>query len=127
MRVFQKEELFMRDDISITAKIRARALRQSLTDAERKLWYVMRDRRMQAVKFRRQAPVGPYIADFLCVKHKLVVEADGSQHGESVRDEARDAWFVRNDYRVLRFWNHEILKAQENVLATIAAACGLPW
>jgi very-short-patch-repair endonuclease len=127
MRVFQKEELFMRDDISTTAKIRARALRQSLTDAERKLWYALRDRRMQSVKFRRQAPVGPYIVDFLCVQHKLVVEADGSQHGESIRDSARDAWFVRNGYRILRFWNHEILKAQEDVLATIAAECGLPW
>jgi very-short-patch-repair endonuclease len=127
MRVFQREELFMRDDISITAKIRARSLRQSLTDAERKLWYALRDRRMQAVKFRRRAPVGPYIADFLCVQHKLVVEADGSQHGESARDEARDAWLARNGYRILRFWNHEILKAREDVLATIAAECGLPW
>ena len=117
----------MRDDISRTAKLRARVLRQSLTDAERKLWYALRDRRMQSDKFRRQAPVGPYIADFLCVRHKLVVEADGSQHGESIRDSARDAWFVRNGYRALRFWNHEILKAQENVLATIAAECGLPW
>ena len=117
----------MRDDISTTAKLRARALRQSLTDAERKLWYALRDRRMQSVKFRRQVPVGTYIADFLCVRHKLVVEADGSQHGESIRDSARDAWFVRNGYRVLRFWNHEILKAPEDVLATIAAECGLPW
>ena len=117
----------MRDNVPISAKPRARTMRQSLTDAERKFWYALRDRRMQSLKFRRQAPVGPYIADFLCVRHKLVVEADGSQHGEGIRDSARDAWFVRNGYRVLRFWNHEILKAQENVLATIAAACGLPW
>jgi very-short-patch-repair endonuclease len=127
MRVFEIEEFFMRGDISTTAKLRARALRQSLTDAERKLWYALRDRRMQSVKFRRQAPVGPYIADFLCIQHKLVVEADGSQHGDSIRDSARDAWLTHNGYRVLRFWNHEILKAQEKVLATIAAACGLPW
>jgi len=117
----------MRDDIPMLAKSRARALRQSLTDAERKLWYALRDRRMQTVKFRRQAPIGPYIADFLCVQHKLVVEADGSQHGESLQDEARDIWFMRNGYRVLRFWNHEILTAPDSVLATIAAECGLPW
>jgi very-short-patch-repair endonuclease len=117
----------MRDDIPISAKSRARAMRQSLTEAERKLWYALRDRRIQTVKFRRQAPIGPYIADFLCVQHKLVVEADGSQHGESLRDEARDVWFMRNGYRVLRFWNHEILTAQDSVLATITAECGLPW
>jgi very-short-patch-repair endonuclease len=117
----------MRDDIPISAKPRARKMRQSLTDAERKLWYALSNRCMQSVKFRRQAPLGPYIADFLCVRHKLIVDADGSQHGESIRDSARDAWFVRNGYRVLRFWNQEILKAQENVPATIAAACGLPW
>ncbi len=117
----------MRDDLPITAKPRARALRQSLTEAERKLWHALRDRRLQTVKFRRQAPVGPYIVDFLCVQHRLVIEADGSQHGENIRDSARDAWLTHNGYRVLRFWNHEVLKGQENVLATIAATCGLPW
>jgi 2-isopropylmalate synthase len=117
----------MRDDVSIAAKSYARAMRRAPTEAERKLWYALRDRRLQSVKFRRQAPIGPYIADFLCVQHKLVIEADGSQHGESPGDSARDAWFARNGYRVLRFWNHEILGAQENVLATVAAACGLSW
>jgi very-short-patch-repair endonuclease len=117
----------MRDDIPISAMPRARGLRQSLTDAERKLWYALRDRRMQTVKFRRQGPIGPYIADFFCVQHKLIVEADGSQHAESMRDGARDAWFIRNGYKILRFWNHEILMAQDSVLATIAAECGLPW
>ncbi len=117
----------MRDDIPATTKIRARTMRRTLTDAERRLWHALRDRRMQSVKFRRQAPVGPYIADFLCVQHKLVVEADGSQHGENARDNVRDAWFASNGYRALRFWNYEILTGRENVLATIAAACGLPW
>jgi len=117
----------MRDNVPRSTKSRARVLRQSLTDAERKLWCALRDRRMQSIKFRRQAPVGPYIADFLCVQHKLVVEADGSQHCENARDNAHDAWFGRNGYRVLRFWNQEIMTAQESVLATIAAECGLPW
>ena len=117
----------MRDDVPLSAKSRARTMRRALTDAERKLWCALRDRRLQTVKFRRQAPVGRYIADFLCVQRKLVVEADGSQHGENARDNVRDAWFASNGYRVLRFWNHEILTGQENVLATIAAACGLSW
>ena len=73
------------------AKSRARTMRAEPTEAERKLWYVLRDRRMQALKFRRQAPVGPYIVDFLCIAHRLVVEADGSQHAESKRDAIRDA------------------------------------
>jgi very-short-patch-repair endonuclease len=117
----------MRNDIPLAAKSRARDMRRTLTDAERKLWYALRDRRLQTVKFRRQAPIGFYIADFLCVQHRLVVEVDGSQHAQSSRDAARDAWLQRESYRVLRFWNHDVLTARESVLATIAAACGLPW
>ncbi len=117
----------MRNDIPLAAKSRARDMRRTLTDAERKLWYALRDRRLQTVKFRRQAPIGFYIADFLCVQHRLVVEVDGSQHAQSSRDAARDAWLQREGYRVLRFWNHDVLTAHESVLATIAAACGLPW
>jgi very-short-patch-repair endonuclease len=117
----------MRDDIPLSAKKRARAMRRKPTEAERKLWYTLRDRRMQNVKFRRQAPVGPYIADFLCVEHRLIVEADGGQHGESTRDSHRDAWLTKNGYKVLRFWNRDIFLNRESVVATIAAACGLPW
>jgi len=117
----------VRNEIPLAAKSRARDMRRTLTDAERKLWYALRDRRMQALKFRRQAPVGPYITDFLCVQHRLVVEVDGSQHAQSSRDATRDAWLQREGYRGLRFWNHEVLTTRENVLATIAAACGLPW
>jgi len=117
----------MRNDIPLAAKSRARDMRRTLTDAERKLWYALRDRRLQTVKFRRQAPIGFYIADFLCVQHRLVVEVDGSQHAQSSRDAARDAWLQREGYRVLRFWNHDVLTARESVLATIAVACGLPW
>jgi very-short-patch-repair endonuclease len=113
----------MRNNIPLAAKSRARDVRRTLTDAERKLWYALRDRRMQTVKFRRQAPIGFYIADFLCVQHRLVVEVDGSQHAQS----SRDAWLQREGYRVLRFWNHDVLTARESVLATITAACGLPW
>ncbi len=76
---------------------------------------------------RGRAPVGFYIVDFLCIAHRLVVEADGSQHTESKRDAVRDEWLTREGYKILRFGNHDILTARESVLATIAAACGLPW
>jgi very-short-patch-repair endonuclease len=117
----------MRNGIPLSAKSRARAMRREPTEAERKLWYALRDRRMQALKFRRQAPVGPYIVDFLCVAHRLIVEADGSQHVESKRDAIRDEWLMREGHVILRFSNRDILTARESVLATIAAKCGLPW
>jgi very-short-patch-repair endonuclease len=117
----------MRDHIPLAAKSRARAMRHEPTEAERELWYALRDRRMQALKFRRQAPVGPYIVDFLCIAHRLVVEADGSQHAENKRDAMRDQWLAQEGYKILRFGNRDILMARESVLATIAATCGLPW
>src|SRR5271166_2077920 len=80
----------------------ARAMRATPTDAERQLWCALRDRRMQALKFRQQAPIGRYIADFLCLAHRLVLEADGSQHAESRRDVVRDAWLAREGYTILR-------------------------
>ncbi len=120
-------EVRMRDDISVAAKSRARAMRVLPTDAERRLWYALRDRRLQMLKFRRQAPIGPYIVDFLCIAHRLIVEADGSQHAESRRDSVRDAWLRQQGYSVLRFSNRDILTTPESVLATIAATCGLPW
>ena len=117
----------MRDEIPRGAKKRARAMRRAPTEAERKLWRALRDRRLQAIKFRRQTPIGPYVADFLCVEHRLVVEADGSRHAQNTGDIVRDSWLTEHGYKILRFWNHDILTTQESVLATIAAACGLPW
>ncbi len=117
----------MRDDVPISAKKRARVMRRAPTESERKLWYALRDRRMQQLKFRRQAPVGAYIADFLCLEHRLIIEADGSQHADRIADRVRDAWFVAKGYSVLRFWNRDILFERESVLATIAASCGLSW
>jgi very-short-patch-repair endonuclease len=117
----------MRNDVPIFAKSHARAMRAEPTDAERRLWYALRDRRMQMLKFRRQAPIGPYIVDFLCVAHRLIVEADGSQHAKSKRDAARDAWLACEGYTILRFSNHDVLTARESVLETIAARCCLPW
>jgi len=70
--------------------------------------------------FRRQVPVGPYIADFLCFELRLIVEVDGGQHAESVRDVKRDNWLAQNEFRVLRFWNNDVLQNLEGVLTSLA-------
>jgi very-short-patch-repair endonuclease len=101
---------------ALTLTKAARELRSRMTDAERKLWFALKDRRFAAFKFRRQVPVGRYIADFLCFESRLVVEVDGGQHAESVRDVERDDWFARNEFRVMRFWNNDVLQNLEGVL-----------
>jgi very-short-patch-repair endonuclease len=98
----------------------ARQLRARMTDAERKLWFALKDRRFAAFKFRRQVPIGPYIADFLCFESRLILEVDGGQHAESVRDVERDNWLVRNEFRVLRYWNNDVLQNLEGVLTNLA-------
>jgi len=99
----------------------ARKLRSQMTDAERKLWFALKDRRFQSFKFRRQVPIGPYVADFLSYGSRLVVEVDGGQHADSVRDMKRDHWLAENDFRVVRFWNNEVLSNLEGVLTVLAA------
>ena len=96
--------------------LRARALRQTLTPAERILWHALRDRRFLGLKFRRQVPIGPYIADFFCAEHRLVVEADGGQHALSTTDADRDHWLAEHRFRTLRFWNDEVLTNLPGVL-----------
>ena len=106
-------------DLSTT---RARSLRANMTDAERKLWYAFRDRRFANYKFRRQVPIGPFIADFICYSARVVIEVDGSQHAESTSDARRDRWFAANDFLVLRFWNNDVLKNLEGVLTVVLEA-----
>jgi Uncharacterized protein conserved in bacteria len=101
------------------ATTHARAMRREPTDAEQKLWLLLRDRRLGGAKFRRQAPVGPYIADFICLRRKLIVEADGGQHAESRRDAERDRWLAKEGYVVVRYSNIDILKNREGVLADL--------
>jgi very-short-patch-repair endonuclease len=102
---------------------RARRLRQRMTDAERKLWAVLRDRRLHGFKFRRQHPLGPYVLDFFDETHKLVVEVDGGQHADhQAEDAARTAWLEKEGCRVLRFWNNDVLGNLDGVLQTIRAA-----
>ncbi|MGE0356561.1 MAG: endonuclease domain-containing protein [Burkholderiales bacterium] len=99
----------------------ARGLRTRTTEAENRLWYFLRDRRFRGAKFRRQVPVGPYVVDFLCVSAALVVEVDGGQHSERVdRDEARSRFLEAKGFRVLRFWNDEVMGNIEGVMEVIA-------
>jgi 5-methyltetrahydrofolate--homocysteine methyltransferase len=104
---------------------RARELRKYPTDAERRLWSGLRNRRLNGLKFRRQHQLGPYLVDFCCVEARLVVEADGSQHHDEVQaryDHNRTKWIESAGYRVVRFANRDILKYPSHVLEAIAAA-----
>jgi very-short-patch-repair endonuclease len=101
---------------------RARRVRQASTDAERKLWYRLRSRSIDGFKFVRQEPIGPYVADFVCRAQRLIVEVDGSQHSESKADLVRDRWLADRRYRVLRFWNNDVLTNIDGVLEVIALA-----
>ena len=101
---------------------RARELRSRMTDAERKLWFALRDRRFAGFKFRRQVPIGPFIADFVCFEARLVIEVDGGQHADSIQDQRRDRWFAANKFRVMRFWNNEVRSNLEGVMILLAEA-----
>jgi very-short-patch-repair endonuclease len=104
---------------------RARALRISSTEAERRLWHKLRGRQLAGFKFRRQRPIGRYIVDFVCVEQKLVVELDGGQHAESARDRVRDAALAAAGYRVFRIWNSEVMETPDSELIRIAEALGV--
>jgi very-short-patch-repair endonuclease len=103
--------------------VRARELRLFATDAERALWSHLRNRQLEGCKFRRQAPIDRFIADFACLERKLVIELDGGQHVDQVRyDTARTKVLETAGWTVLRFWNHEVLQSREGVLMAIRAA-----
>jgi very-short-patch-repair endonuclease len=100
----------------------ARKLRAATTDAERRLWSILRDRQLSGCKFRRQHPIGPFFADFACVERMRVIEADGGQHADNDADERRTAWLEGQGWRVIRFWNNEILGNLEGVARIILDA-----
>src|SRR6266480_2587173 len=101
----------------------ARDLRKNPTDAERLLWGRLRRQQMDGFKFRRQHSVGPYICDFACLEARIVIELDGSQHVEqSDYDLRRDTFLRSNGFRVLRFWNNDILLRTDAVLETVYQA-----
>jgi very-short-patch-repair endonuclease len=98
----------------------AKSLRQNATAAERRLWSRLRNRQLDGHKFRRQVPLGLYIADFACLSERLVVEVDGGQHAwRATTDAARTAALEARGYRVLRVWNNDVLGNLEGVLQTI--------
>jgi adenine-specific DNA-methyltransferase len=106
---------------------RQRELRRFSTEAEKKLWSALRGRRLGGAKFRRQVWLGSYIADFYCAEAKLVIEADGSQHADQADyDERRSHWLEQEGFRVIRFWNNDVLARPEAVLTVIAEALTLP-
>ncbi|MGH2637880.1 MAG: endonuclease domain-containing protein [Rhabdochlamydiaceae bacterium] len=100
----------------------ARNLRHVQTDAEAQLWRHLRNRQLGGFKFRRQYWIGNYIVDFVCVEHSLIVEIDGGQHAHEViasQDQARTAFLEKQGFRVLRFWNNEVLGNTQSVLESI--------
>ena len=93
--------------------------------SEAAMWRLLRDRRLQGVKFRRQFPIGPFVADFASVARRLILELDGGQHAESSSDMRRDAFLVSEGRRVLRFWNNDVMQNREGMLESIAQAAAL--
>ena len=105
---------------------RAKQMRSQQTDAEHRLWQILRAHRFAGYKFRRQVPIDFYIADFICFAERLIIELDGGQHAESRRDEKRDAYLHSRGFRVLRIWNNDLFTNEEGVAEAILAALRSP-
>ncbi len=111
--------------VSLRKRNQAKALRRGMTRAEVLLWRYIKAHHLDGVQFRRQTPIGPYIADFCSHRFRLIIELDGESHDFAERqlhDAKRDNWFVRQGYRVLRFTNDDVLKNLEGVMMVIAEA-----
>lgn len=101
----------------------SRQLRSEMTVAESHLWQCLRARQIHGLKFRRQHPVGKYILDFACIEARLAIEVDGGQHNEmQINDDQRTAWLEAQGWKVLRFWNNEVLQNIEGVLEKVLNA-----
>jgi very-short-patch-repair endonuclease len=104
-------------------KHRARSLRKNMTDVERLLWGRLRNRQLGGYKFRRQHPIGQFFVDFVCLEKKLVIEVDGGQHAMNLdADVKRSDYLKERGFRVLRFWNNEVLEERESVLSVILSS-----
>lgn len=106
--------------------ILAKRLRKSSTDAERCLWKYVKNKKLSGLKFRRQAPIGKYIVDFVCFEKKIIIEIDGGQHGEDaamINDKNRTKWLDGQGFKVLRFWNNDVLKNMAGILEEIVRHC----
>jgi very-short-patch-repair endonuclease len=110
------------------AKLRGRAqeMRTEATDAEHRLWQILRAHRFAGYKFRRQVPLDFYVADFVCFAERLIVELDGGQHLESATDARRDAYLRAQDFRIIRIWNNELFTNEEGVAELILSALRTP-
>ncbi len=104
---------------------RARAMRKEATDAERVMWRMLRSRQFTGLKFRRQLPIGAYIADFACLNPRVIIECDGGQHVENAYDDERDAWLKAQGFRVFRFWNNHVLRETDGVAHVLLIELGL--
>ena len=106
-----------------TPRLLSRSLRANPTDAERKLWAHLRNRQLADTRFNRQVPIGPFIGDFVARTAKLIIELDGGQHAvRTAADNRRTEFLVSRGYRVLRFWNNDVLENMDGVLAVIEGA-----
>ena len=101
----------------------AKTLRKSQTNAEKLLWKHLRAKQMEGLKFRRQQPIGNYVIDLICLEKSLVIEVDGGQHADNKKDAERDAWLKLEGFKVLRFWNNEVLTNMKGVLEMIRENC----
>ena len=105
---------------TVFAKRMAKNMRRKPTNAEKRLWYFLHKKQLDGLRFRRQEPIGNFVADFVCPALRLVIEVDGGQHGvRTAKDAARTAWLQAQGYSVVRFWNTEVMDNIEGVLATI--------
>ena len=102
----------------------AKTLRQNSTDAEKILWRHLRAKQMEGIKFRRQQPIEGYVVDFVSLEKRLIIELDGGHHAViGDEDVVRDRCLSCNGFKVLRFWNHDVMQNREGVLETIRKAC----
>jgi very-short-patch-repair endonuclease len=110
------------------SKLRSRAkeMRSDSTDAEQRLWQVLRAHRFAGYKFRRQVPLDFYIADFICFAERLIIELDGGQHAESTKDMRRDAYLKTRGFRVVRIWNNDLFTNEDGVAELILSALRTP-
>jgi very-short-patch-repair endonuclease len=102
-------------------RIFAKKMRREPTDAEAIMWRLLRDRRLELVKFRRQVPFQSFILDFVCFERRLIIEIDGSQHADSTRDMAREAVLIAEGFQIARYWNNDVLQQPVAVLEDILA------
>lgn len=101
-------------------KVTVRNLRKKQTEAEKKIWFHLRNRHFEGLKFRRQHSIGPFITDFCCIEKKIVIEVDGSQHIQNkIYDDNRTKYLNQNGYKVIRFWDNDVLNRCDSVLEAV--------